>query len=72
MNFWKEHFDHVLLVLLGVIGGAAGVWCDLHHLGDSSKWMYAEAAAALAALLMRMNSQRQHPQQAPPQNEVKV
>lgn len=60
--FWKEHFDHVLLVLLGILGGAAGVWCSMHHLDDASKWLYAQAAAALAALLMRMNTS---PKQAP-------
>ena len=58
MNFWKDHFDHVLLALLGIIGGAAGVWCSAHKFDDASKWLFAEAASALAALLMRMNGQR--------------
>jgi hypothetical protein len=69
MTFLKEHFDHVLLVILGILGGAAGVWCDLHHLADSSKWMYAEAAAALAALLMRMNSNRNVQPNPPPETK---
>jgi hypothetical protein len=38
MNFWKEHFDHILLALLGIAGGVAGAWCSAHHLEDSSKW----------------------------------
>jgi hypothetical protein len=61
MNFWKEHFDHILLALLGIAGGVAGAWCSAHHLEDSSKWFYGQAAATLAALLMRMNGPRQVP-----------
>lgn len=58
MNFWKDHFDHVLLALLGVAGGAAGAVCSAYHMDDASKWLFAQAAASLAALLMRMNGPR--------------
>ena len=58
MNFWKDHFDHILLAALGVIGAAAGIWCSAHKFDDASKWLFAQAAASLAALLMRMNGQR--------------
>ena len=56
MSFWKEHFDHLLLVVLGVVGGAAGIWCSAHNMQKPSEWCFVEAAAALSALLMRMNT----------------
>lgn len=59
MNFWKEHFDHVLLALLGIAGGVAGAFCAAHKMDDASKWFFGQAAATLAALLMRMNGHRQ-------------
>jgi hypothetical protein len=58
MNFWREHFDHILLVLLGVIGGIGGIICASHHMDKPSEWCFVEAAAALSALLMRMNGPR--------------
>lgn len=58
MTFWKDHFDHILLAALCLAGGAAGVWCAMHKLDKPSEWCFVEAAAALSALLMRMNGQR--------------
>lgn len=62
MTFWKDHFDHLLLVLLGILGAVAGVWCTAHHFDDASKWLFAQAAASLAALLMRMNARGATPE----------
>jgi hypothetical protein len=58
MNFWKDHFDHVLLVVLGVLGGIGGIICAIYKLDKPSEWCFVEAAAALSALLMRMNGPR--------------
>lgn len=58
MNFWKDHFDHILLAMLGVAGGIAGAYCAAHKLDEASKWFFAQAAATLAALLMRMNQNK--------------
>lgn len=55
MNFWKDHFDHILLAVLGVLGASAGVWCAMHQLDKPSEWCFVEAAAAVSALFMRMN-----------------
>lgn len=58
MTFLKDHFDHILLVLLGILGASAGILCSAHHMDKPSEWCFVEAAAALSALLMRMNGQR--------------
>jgi hypothetical protein len=64
MSFWKEHFDHVLL---GILGGVGGIVCAIYKLDKPSEWCFVEAAAALSALLMRMNGQRSSPN-VPPQS----
>ena len=56
MNFLKDHFDHILLAALGIAGGLAGAFCAAHKMDDASKWFFGQAAATLAALLMRMNT----------------
>lgn len=60
MSFWKDHFDHVLLSFLGIIGAVAGIWCAVKNLPKPSEWCFVEAAAAISALFMRMNGQRQN------------
>lgn len=65
MPFLKDHFDHLVLALLGVLGAAAGIWCSMHKLDKPSEWCFVEAAAALSALLMRMNGQRAIPNDQP-------
>lgn len=68
MNFWKDHFDHLLLVVIGASGAWGGIWCTSHHYDDASKWLFAQAAAGLAALLMRMNGPRTSSPNVPPQS----
>jgi hypothetical protein len=68
MSFWKDHFDHILLSILGVVGAAAGIWCAVHHLDKPSEWCFVEAAAAVSALFMRMNGQRTVPNAQGPES----
>jgi hypothetical protein len=58
MSFWKDHFDHILLSILGVVGAAAGIWCAAKNLPKPSEWCFVEAAAAVSALFMRMTGPR--------------
>lgn len=62
MNFWKEHFDHLLLGALAVLSAGTGVFCDVHHYGDASKWLYGQAGGFAGALMLRMNGPRPNPQ----------
>jgi hypothetical protein len=56
MTFAKDHFDHFLLAVLGVLGAGAGIWCAINKLDKPSEWCFVEAAAAISALFMRMNN----------------
>jgi uncharacterized membrane protein YfcA len=53
-DFWKSHFDHLLLALLGIIGAVAGLWASSHNQKEAASWLFTQSAGALAALLMRM------------------
>jgi hypothetical protein len=61
MTFLKDHFDHLTLVFLGVLGAVGGIVCSAHHMDKPSEWCLVEAAAALSALLMRMTGPRPTP-----------
>jgi hypothetical protein len=70
-RFAMDHFDHFLLAFLGVLGAGAGIWCAIHKLDKPSEWCFVEAAAAVSALFMRMNSQRaQQTTNAPTDKQV--
>lgn len=65
MNFWKEHFDHLLLAGLAILSAGVGVWCDVHHFPDASKWLYGQAGGFAGALMLRMNATRKEPEVKP-------
>ena len=53
-SFLKEHFDHLLLVFLAIVGAAAGLWADVKGHDQAANWMFTQSAGTIAALLMRM------------------
>ncbi len=70
MNFWKEHFDHFLLLGLGLASAGAAVWCDAHHMPDASKWLYGQATGFSGALMLRLNARNQGTPQGPESPKV--
>jgi hypothetical protein len=58
MNFWKEHFDHLLLAGMAILSAGTGVFCDTHGHTDASKWLYGQAGGFAGALMLRMNGIR--------------
>jgi hypothetical protein len=72
MNFWKEHFELMLLAVLAILSATAGVLCDVHHVADASKWLYGQAGGFTGALMLRMNSQRPQIPNVPGQEAPKV
>jgi len=53
-QFLREYFDHLLLTLLGVLGGVAGAWATAHNWPKTADWFFTQAGMSLGALLMRM------------------
>jgi hypothetical protein len=61
MNWAKDHFDHILLACLGVVGGGAAVWASAHGFEKAAEWLFMQAGGCVAALLMRMQGHRGGP-----------
>ncbi len=65
-NFLKEHFDHLTLGLLAVLGGIGVVWADAHTHIKSIEFFSAQTGACVSALFMRMQAHRASPEPVSP------
>lgn len=65
-TFWKEHFDHILLTVLGITGAFGALWATAHGFEKMSEWLTIQASGCIAALLMRMQGPKNGGPTPPP------